>query len=390
MTRQSILISGGGIAGLTLAYWLDPDKFDVTVVEKRSDLSDRGYMIDFYASGYDVAEKMGILPTLAECEKQYALKELALVDAHGKTRSALDIMRFKALLNNRHLNLMRGDLEETIFDKVKDRIRLCFGTSIMALRDRPDGVEVDLSDGSTQTFDLVIGAGGIHSRVRELVWGDESQFDRFLGFYVACAVIDNFKDDRHLFSSRIVPKKQISLYAVGDTKLATFLAWKSEHLDHLTRDQKNKVLDDVFGDMDWIIPQVLDGMREQADLFFDGATQIRMETWSKGRVALVGDACQCLTLLAGQGASMAMAGAYTLAGELNDSGGDYTRAYQNYQAQLKPEIDQRQEQARKLAGSFVPNNQMEVFMTNLMARAAFLPGIRTLFRNSIGAESIIH
>jgi 2-polyprenyl-6-methoxyphenol hydroxylase-like FAD-dependent oxidoreductase len=168
------------------------------------------------------------------------------------------------------------------------------------------------------------------------------------------------------------------------------MAWKSEELGRLTRDQKNKVLDDVFGDMKWIVPEILDHMREEPNLFFDGATQIRMDTWSQGRVALVGDACQCLTLLAGQGASFAMAGAYTLAMELNKSGGDYQRAYQNYQAQLKPVIDQRQIQARKIARTFVPDNQWEVFMTNLLVGAAFLPGFKTLFRNSIGAESIIH
>lgn len=338
MTRKTILISGGGIAGLTLAYWLDPEQYDVTVFEKRPDLSDRGYMIDFYASGYDVAEKMGILPALAEREKQYALAQVALVDAHGKPRSALDVGRFKKMLNGRHLNLMRGDLEETIVNATKDRVRLRYGTSIQALRQFPDGIEVDLSGASTQTYDLVIGAGGIHSRTRELVWGDESQFDHFLGFYVACSVIDNFKGDKHLFSSRVVPKKQVSVYAVSDTKLAVFMAWKSEELGHLTRDQANKVLDDVFGDMKWIVPEILEHMREEPNLFFDGATQIRMDTWSKGRVALVGDACQCLTLLAGQGASFAMAGAYILALEMNKSGGDYQRAYQNYQAQLKPVI----------------------------------------------------
>lgn len=130
-------------------------------------------------------------------------------------------------------------------------------------------------------------------------------------------------------------------------------------------------------------------MKGARDFFFDAVAQIQLDQWHQGRIALVGDACQCLTLLAGQGASMGMAGAYVLAEELYKAGGDYEIAFPSYQQKLYPEIEHRQKNARGLAGLFVPRNRFEIAVTHFLLNASFWPGFRTLFADQIGARSII-
>lgn len=387
--NKKILISGAGISGLALAYWLQKYGFSPTIIEKRPDLHERGYMIDFYGSGFDVIEKMNLLDQLRAKSNQYPVSKLAFVNREGKSRATLDVERFRKLLGGRYFPLMRGDLETVIYETVKDNVPIRFGSSITKLEVQPDAVEVELSNGKSETYDLVIGADGIHSNIRKLLWGDENQFKRFLGFYVACSVIDNFFDPPDAFYGYFAPKAQATIYSIGNNQLAVFFAFKSEELNIRGREEQMEVFTKTFGNPGWVLPQLVNGVREADDLFFDAVSQIQMEEWHKGRVALVGDACQCLTLLAGQGASMGMAGAYLLAEELSKADGDYKVAFPAYQQRLKPEIDRRQKEARGLAGSFVPENNFGIAITHLFLNAMFLPGFSTLFKNRIGAKSVI-
>jgi 2-polyprenyl-6-methoxyphenol hydroxylase-like FAD-dependent oxidoreductase len=389
ISNRNILISGAGISGLTLAYWLQQRGFAPTLIEKRPDLHDRGYMIDFYGSGFDVAEKMNLLDPLKAKSDHYPIKKLTFVDGEGKTRAALDIEKFRQLLHHRYFPVLRGDLETVLYNSVKDHVSIRFDTTLTQLNPQPDGVQVELSNGKNETYDLIIGADGIHSNVRRLSWGNESQFSHFLGFYVACSVIDSFFATQDTFYGHLEPKVQMSVYSIGGNQLATFFAFKSERLNVRSREEQMDVLTQVFGNLGWVVPQLVKGTRQADDFFFDAVAQIQMDDWHRDRVALVGDACQCLTLLAGQGASMGMAGAYLLADELYKADGDYKIAFPAYQQRLKPEIIRRQKEARGLAGSFVPENNFAISMTYLILKAAFLPGIRSLFRNQVGAKSII-
>jgi 2-polyprenyl-6-methoxyphenol hydroxylase-like FAD-dependent oxidoreductase len=250
-------------------------------------------------------------------------------------------------------------------------------------------VNVELSNGSREAYDLVFGADGIHSNVRRLAWGNESQFNRFLGFYVACSVIENFTGTSHTFLGHLEPNVQTSIYSIGGNRLATFFAFRSERLKIHGREAQEQALDKALGNLGWLVPQLLEGTKRADDFFFDAVAQIQMEQWYNGRVALAGDACQCLTLLAGQGASMGMAGAYLLAFELHKADGDYETAFPAYQEMLKPEIERRQKDARGLAGSFVPRNKFEVAMSHFFLNAAFWPVFRSLFAKQIGVKSLI-
>ncbi len=389
INNKNILISGAGISGLTLAYWLHHWGFSPTIIEKRPNLDQRGYMIDFYGSGFDVAEKMNLLKELQEKSSQYPMKKVTFVDRHGKPRATLDVEEFRNLLHQRYFPIMRGDLETTIYESVKDHVTVRFGMSIDKLQNLPDSVAVELSDGSHQVYDLVIGADGIHSNVRRLIWGDESQFNRFLGFYVACSVIEDFFGTPNTFLGHLEPNVQASVYSIGGEQLATFFAFRSEKLNVHGREAQMQTLDKALGNLGWMVPQLLEGTKRADDFFFDAVAQIQMEQWHNGRIALVGDACQCLTLLAGQGASMGMAGAYLLASELHKAEGDYETGFLSYQQKLQPEIKRRQKDARGLAGSFVPRNELEVAISHFFLNAAFWPGFRSLFAKQIGARSII-
>jgi len=390
MTKnKNILISGAGIAGLTLAYWLQKRGFSPSIIEKRPDLNDRGYMIDFYGSGFDVADKMGLVDALQAKSNQYQMENVSFVDNQGKARAALSIGQFKDVMDHRYFPLMRGDLETVIYESVKNNVPVRFGTSIKTLQEQSNGVTAELTDGTSETYDLVIGADGIHSNVRKLLWGDESQFNHFLGFYVVCSVIENIFDQPVVCFGHFAPNTQTTVYSIGDNKLATFFAFRSELLNIHGREAQMDALTNVMENSGWVVPQLVESTKHADNFFFDAVAQIQLDQWHKGRISLVGDACQCLTLLAGQGASMGMAGAYTLAEELHNADGDHKIAFPIYQQKLKPEIERRQKDARGLAGSFVPKNKFDISVSHFFLNAAFLPGFRTLFKKQIGAQSII-
>ncbi|MCC7190309.1 MAG: FAD-dependent monooxygenase [Anaerolineales bacterium] len=388
-SNKKILISGAGISGLTLAYWLKKHGFSPTVIEKRPNLNNKGYMIDFYGSGFDVAEKMGLLDQLVEKSSQYPVKKLEFVDNKGKPRASLNIDKFRELLDHRYAPLLRGDLETVIYESMKDTVPVRFGLSISNLTPQENNVDVTFDNGQNETYDLVVGADGIHSNVRKLLWGDESQFNHFLGFYVSCSVIDNFLGRQDTFYGHFEPNMQATIFSFGKDQLTVFFAFRAEKRKVNGRAEQIEMLAERLEHAGWIVPQLLDAAKRSDDFFFDAVAQIQLDDWHKGRVALVGDACQCLTLLAGQGASMAMAGAYLLADELHKANGDYRIAFPAYQAKLKPEIEKRQKEARGLAGSFVPRNKFEIGLSHFFLNAAFLPGFSALFKKQIGSRSII-
>ena len=202
-------------------------------------------------------------------------------------------------------------------------------------------------------------------------------------------MIEDILGDQSAFYSHVEPHKQASVYSIRGNKLATFFAFRSEQYDRLTHQQQLDKLTETFGGMGWIVPQLLEHVRQSPHLFFNAVSQIKIDPWYKGRVALLGDACQCMTLLAGQGASMAMAGAYVLATELEQANGDYQTAFPRYQTRMKPEIDQRQIEAQKLAKSFVPDSYLRIKLMGLFLKVAFLPGFKSIVARQIGAKSII-
>jgi 2-polyprenyl-6-methoxyphenol hydroxylase-like FAD-dependent oxidoreductase len=367
--RPRILISGAGIAGLTLAYWLKRYGFEPTIVEKALALRAGGYMIDFWGLGFDVAEKMGLLQKLGEAH--YDIPELDYVDQHGKRKGGLSIIKMREAVNFRHYNLLRSDLERVLYDIIAPDIEIRFGQSIEEIEQDAREVRVILTDGSSEPYDLLVGADGLHSNVREKLYGDESEFERYLGYYTSSFTIDNYLGDDRMFKSYSTPGKQIGLYSIAEGRMATFFIFKEEErLDisyHDTKAQK-ELLTKVFKDEGWESRRILNQMESAPDFYFDSVSQIYLQPWSRGRTTLVGDAAHCVSLLAGQGSALAMASAYVLAGELREAEGNHEIAYRRYEELMMPEVLRTQRLAQEFADEFVPPTGFAIWKRNHLSR----------------------
>ncbi len=338
-------------------------------------------MIDFWGAGYTVAEKMGMVDALEKvC---YKIPYLEFVDKESKIKGRMNVQAMRKAVDYRHYNLLRTDLAKILYEKVKDNVPFIFDNTIASLKETPEGVSVTFSDGTTAQFDLVIGADGLRSNVRQRMFSEENgSAEHFMGYYVSSFTIDNDKKKEGLFLSHAANGKQLTLYSVAENKLAAFFIFRQATpltYDYKSREAQEAVLRNAFQDMEWECPDVLAKIDTAPDFYLDSVSQIKLDHWSKGRVALVGDAAYCLSLLSGQGSAWAMTGAYTLAGELKMSGGEYQKAFAAYEHRLHEEILRKQRNAQRFAGSFVPGSDAGVFIRNTVSNMMFLPGISQLF-----------
>jgi len=372
---MKVLISGGGIAGLTLALLLHRSGHEPLVVERSAHLRGEGYMIDFFGPGYDASERMGILPEIEGIH--YQIPRLAFLGPSGKEKFSLSYLTLrKNLFGGRHFNFMRGDLERLLYSKIKDQVTVRFGTSIDSFEREGAQVRVQLTDGTTGLFDLLVGAGGVHSRVRELAFGAEDSFSRFLGYYTSAFIVDDPKIRESLddaFYTLTVPGRQVAVYPIRGGRLATFFIHKSERLlGDFSPETVREELYKAYGGMGWIVPDLLGRCpHDRSQVYFDEVAQIEMPAWSRGAVVLVGDACGCVSLLAGQGASMAVSGAYTLAEELGaaqEGEEEMAAALGRYEAKLKPSVKKRQKAGRRLAQWFVPGDHVRLAVRDAAMR----------------------
>jgi len=379
MPGKKVLISGIGIAGPTLAYWLGRSGFEVTLVEIAPHLRTRGYVIDFWGTGYDVAERMGLVPALARAG--YKVKELRLVNSAGKRVGGFDVDLFRRLTDGRYVSLPRGDLAALIYDLIEDKHEAMFGDRITAIEQTGDRVEVAFERAPPGAFDFVIGADGLHSEVRRLVFGPQSQFENYLGYAVAAFEAKGYRPrDEDVYVSYSVPGKQIARFAMrGDSTLFLFV-FKSPLLfpEALGSAAKKEILHAEFSGAGWECKPILAALDETDDLYFDRVSQIRMESWSRGRVGLMGDAAFCVSLLAGQGSALAMAGAYILAGEMARKDAAPEGAFTRTHDILRDFLAGKQKAAEGFASSFAPSTWTGIIFRNLLTRAFKIPFVANL------------
>ena len=387
MNNKNILISGAGIAGTTLAWWLKKFGFNPTLIEIAPALREGGYAIDFMGAGYDVAEKMGIIPALKEVDINFS--KLVFVDSNNKEKGSMNYQKIKNFLNGRAFTLLRSDLAKMIYQSLDKDVEIIFGDTITNIAQNENEVSVTFQSGTTKNFDLLVGADGLHSKVRSLVFGNETQFEKYFGYYTSSYTIDDFSLGNHTFSMYNVPYKQVAVYSNSGNKTTTFFIFTSpEKLSYPYHDigKQKQILKTEFENSGWMCPQLLSGIDSTTDFYFDSISQIKMDSWYKGRITLVGDAGYCPSLLSGKGSTLAMVGAYILAGELKQANGDYKAAFKQYEVIFKPFMDKKQKAAQFFAKSFVPKSNFGIWLRNvtfkLMSSSLFSKLFLNQFKDS--------
>jgi 2-polyprenyl-6-methoxyphenol hydroxylase-like FAD-dependent oxidoreductase len=366
---RSVLISGASITGPTLAFWLDRYGFDVTVVERAPEVRSGGYPIDIRGTAIDVVERMGLRSQVEAAH--IASRALTFVDAEGKTIGAIPVYDLTGNKAGRDVELPRGELTTLLYGLTRNsRVLYRFEDSIEALEDDGAGVDVRFSSGERRRYDVVIGADGLHSKTRRLVFGPEGPFNRYLGYTFNLFSMPN---DLSLSHGGIVyaeAGRAAGAFAVRDRPdLFAFLIFATEtppfstHPDAAEQIERTAA---VFAGGGWRVPRLVDALRRAADLFFDTVSQIRMPCWSNGRVALVGDAAYAPSFRSGQGTSIALVGAYVLAGELA-AHDDPADAFACYERIVRPFVEANQTLAIKEDCNFLlPRTQEELEARNQM------------------------
>lgn len=332
-TNKTVLISGAGVAGPALAYWLTRHGFAVTVVEHAPSLREGGYKVDIRGVAMDVVDRMGLSQEVREAST--AIRGGAWVDGSGKALATLG-PELIGLRSPGDDEVLRGDLSKILFDATKQEVEYLYGDSIVELAEHAEGMCVRFRNAAPRVFDLVIGADGMHSAVRRLVFGTEERFARHTGMAACVVSVPNFLELDHWELIHPAPGKVVQVYATqaGAAK-AQFIFQVPEHLpDRRDRAAQQQLVAAAFADAGWQTPALLDAMPDSPDFYFDTVSQIHLERWSQGRVAVVGDAAWCPSPLSGQGTSMALVGAYVLAGELKAAAGDHHVAFDRYHAVL--------------------------------------------------------
>lgn len=383
----NVLVSGAGIAGCCLAWWLHRYGFAVTMVEQAPEPRAGGYVIDFWGLGYEVAERMGLVDGLRQ--RDLDVHEFRIVDRNGRRTAHIDQRAFQSLAGGRIMSLQRSAVADSLYEAVRDKVDVRFGDSIANFEEGPRDVAVQFRSGRRETYDLVVGADGLHSAVRRLAFGEEAQFERFLGYHVAAFSTKGYPHrDPHVYVTYGEPGRQIWRITLDEETTVFLLVFAgSEPLADTAHDvaRQKDILSRLYAPSRWETPDVLAALDSATDLYFDRVSQIVLPHWSRGRIALIGDACACPSLLAGEGSAMAMAEAYTLAGELDAAGGDHQLAFEAYERSLRPYVERKQKGAQGFAASFVPKSAFGLWLRNFTINAAASLGlIRLLFGAQIG------
>jgi 2-polyprenyl-6-methoxyphenol hydroxylase-like FAD-dependent oxidoreductase len=335
---KNVLISGASIGGPALAYWLRHHGFSVTVVERARGLRPGGQAIDVRGPALEVVERMGLGDQLRSLSTN--MRGMSMVDAEGNELFSSTTRTISGGdLSSPDVELLRDDLARMLFDAAEG-VEYLFDDTITSI----DGTRVTFEKAAPRDFDVIVGADGLHSNVRRLVFGPEEQFISHLGMNLAVFTAPNFLglDHWQTFQRGDVVGGGI-MSARSNAECRVYMGFNGAvEFDHRDVDAQRRLLAEMFADAGWAWPTALKHMWEAPDFHFDSMSQIHMDTWSRGNVVLLGDAGYCGSPLSGQGTSMALVGAYVLAGEL---AAGFDGAFQRYEEILRPYVTANQDMA---------------------------------------------
>lgn len=382
------MIIGAGIAGLTAGIELARRGHSVAIMERSTSPRSEGYMIDFFGAGYDVAERLGLLDALERIH--YQIDHLRFVDADGKVTADLPYPRIReAVFHGRHFNFMRSDLERVLLAALPQGVEIWWGVSPDSLNVSGDGIMVHSSDGSCEDFDLVIGADGVHSSVRALAFGPGSTNIVSLRARTASYIVDHVLPGlpANAFASLSVKGMTAGAYPLRGGRMATFFIYRKDGpiLDRSAHYCRLE-LEQTFRDRGWRLNDLLDAFPDDGAVYFDEVVQIQMPHWSKGPIVLLGDACGCVSLLAGQGATLAMTGAHELSKQL-DRCPDLGTALNSYETVMRKMVTSAQRAGRRNASWFLPRSAMVANLRNRVMSMAVNSPLAGLVARQWGANN---
>jgi 2-polyprenyl-6-methoxyphenol hydroxylase-like FAD-dependent oxidoreductase len=373
-----VLVVGAGIAGPTLAYWLQRFGHEVTLVEHAPKLREGGYVVDFWGAGFDVADRMGIVPRLMAAG--YRFQEVREVSSSGRRIAHFDPRHLIGLSGGRFVTIARSDLSRAIYDAANGNVEAIFGDTVASIDDAADRVHVELERGAPREFDLVVGADGLHSRVRRLAFGPDEGHERYLGITVAVFDVPGYRPRDELVAvAHTEVGHQVLRVALRDE--ATMFCFMFRYDGDVPQDDipaQQELLRRRLGELRWEVPAILEWMPQARTFYMDHASQIRMPSWSRGRIALVGDAAAAPSLLAGQGSALAMIEAYVLAYELHEAQGDLRTAFARYERRLAQLIRDKQEAAIRMGAAFAPSNRIQLLLRNTFVSLMAIPPIANI------------
>ncbi|NIL59082.1 FAD-dependent monooxygenase [Salinispora arenicola] len=367
------LICGAGIAGLALAHRLHHHGWEVQVVDHAPGPREQGYMIDFFGPGYEALTAMGLRPGLRRFAS--SVESFRYVDSRGRTTVSVDYTLFARALDGEIASIMRPALERMLRESLNNQVDIRYDVTI----DRISGDRAELSDGTAVEADVIVGADGIHSHVRSLVFGPERDHLRYLGMHTGAYVFHDpavFEQVRGQFVLTETLNRQLGLYGLDDGRVAVFAVHRTE--DARLPEDPREALRRTYSGMGDLVERAVANCPPPDAVYYDQVAQIDAPRWTDGRVALVGDAAYAVSLIAGQGASLGVAGAYLLAERLH-AATSVQGGLTDYERRWRPVIRATQQAARdRVTEWFLPTSSARLLARRWGFRAMRLPGLDRL------------
>lgn len=362
---KEVLVVGASFAGLSTAWWMNKLGYSVTVVEISGGLKRGGTPVNVRGNTVDIVKRMGIFEQIKA--NKLSLETWEFKNGDDITEGSMSFQKEGAPVPDEEFEIERNTLLNILFDIIKDDVKFVFNNTITAINDTSEDVQVTFKNGAQHSFDLLFGCDGIHSAVRKICFGSESQYMHFLGQYFSITIVNKSLIKPNTAQLYNVPNKAVMLNAYNNKTDIIFAFRSSEEIpyDYRNEEQQRKIISEQFEGQSWRTAELLKEVMNAETFYFDKLCQIKMPSWTKGRVALVGDAGYCASPAAGMGGSLAIDGAAALADAMQRNNGNFEGAFLDYNKAFRPFIEEVQEEAVRMGlESLVPATEEAIRIRN--------------------------